>query len=52
MAKNDGQSFSIDVKESTEVAELAQVKHPVLKKIIEQVLVEDESGSSFGEGGP
>jgi hypothetical protein len=51
MTKNDVQSFSVDVKESEAVTQLQQVKHPVLKKIIEQVLVEDEAGSSFGEGG-
>lgn len=51
MTKNEVQSFSIDVKESEAVTQLEQVKHPMLKKIIEHVLVEDEAGSSFGEGG-
>jgi|AGTN01.1.fsa_nt_gi hypothetical protein len=51
MTKNEVQSFSVDVKESEAVTQLEKVKNPVLKKIIQQVLVEDEAGSSFGEGG-
>lgn len=51
MTKNEVQSFSIDVKESEAVTQLDQVKHPMLKKLIEQVLVEENCGSSFGEGG-
>jgi hypothetical protein len=51
MAKDETQRFSVDVKESSAVAEIEQVKHPMLKQILEQVLVEENCGSSFGEGG-
>jgi hypothetical protein len=51
MTKNCGQRFSVDIKESGAVSEIEQVRHPMLKQILEQVLVEENCGSSFGEGG-